>query len=179
MAHIDSTRPLRPGTGWFSRSASFNHPERPTSSAAASLWADLQHVFSTLAHLLSDRVHLLTLELRRALQALAQIMGLALAAVLMLATAWWVLWGAFAWLLVDKAGWSWGWTALLIAAINLVAAGALAYKILALSLLLRLPATVRQLTTARMDPENIAATASPSSIPSTASATATVPGNTP
>ncbi|MES2887502.1 MAG: phage holin family protein [Pseudomonadota bacterium] len=172
MAHTDSPRPLRSGAGWFSRSAPIDHSARPTPSAAASLWADLQHVFSTLPHLLSDRVHLLTLELRRAVQALAQMVGLAFVAVLMLATAWWVLWGAFAWLLVDKAGWSWGWTALLIAAINLAAAGGLAYKMLALSRLLKLPATVRQLTTARMDPENFAATTSAtgsaSSLPSTA-----------
>ncbi len=93
----------------------------------------------------SDRVHLLTLELRRAMQALVGIVVLMLCAVVLLLTTWVALWTALAVALLD-AGWGGGWVALLVVVLNGGAATFALFKASRLAALLTLPATFRRLT---------------------------------
>ena len=117
---------------------------RPASTSP-SLIALLRSVIHLIPAIVSDRVHLLTLELRRAMQALVGIVALMLCTVVLLLTTWVALWAALAAALID-AGWGIGWVALLIVALN---GGAAAFALLRasrLAALLTLPATVRRLT---------------------------------
>lgn len=57
-----------------------------------SLLQSLQALLAEIPGLISDRVHLLALELRRARQALVQILGLLVLAGVLAATAWLALW---------------------------------------------------------------------------------------
>ena len=125
-------------------------PPSPTAPAAAedapvletmlALWRDLPG-------LLSDRVLLLSLELKRAGKALAVMIGLIVAAAVLAGTFWVALWVGIAAALL-QAGLAWGWVLLIVLAINL---GGIAYALLrakSLAHLLTLPATVRRLTVA-------------------------------
>ena len=112
--------------------------------SVASAFALLRSLGESLPELVRRRVRLLTLELRRAGDALALIAALTIVAALMLATAWLALWGAVAAALVET-GLHWGWAALLILLLNGAAALLLLMKVRTLGRLLTLPATLRQL----------------------------------
>jgi hypothetical protein len=106
--------------------------------AVAALIADLPG-------LLSDRVHLLALELRRASGALGQMVGLALLAAILFATAWLTLWAGLVAGFVSL-GLFWPWAVLIVLVVNLAAAVWALMRVKALAPLLALPATLRRLT---------------------------------
>jgi len=65
----------------------------PDAAAAPPLLSTLQKVWQELPGLISDRVELLSLELRHAGITLAQVVVLVLAAAILAVTAWLVMWG--------------------------------------------------------------------------------------
>lgn len=105
-----------------------------------SLWADLPG-------LVSDRVHLLALELERAGLALAVMVALVIGAAVLVATAWLALWAGIAAALVE-AGLAWGWAFLIVLVLNLGGAALALWRAKSLAHLLTLPATMRRLTVA-------------------------------
>ena len=117
-------------------------PDEPLSLPKA-----VSALFSDLPGLLSDRVHLLSLELRRASNALVQMVALGLLAAILFATAWITLWVGLAMAFL-AVGLAWPWIVLLVLFINLSAAVWAVLRVKALAPLLSLPATLRQLTAA-------------------------------
>lgn len=117
----------------------------PDGLTSDSLWDNVKLLLRDLPGLVSDRVHLLALELKRSGLALAQMVGLVVAAGVLLCTAWLALWTGIGVALV-QAGVAWGWTLLLILLINLGAAWLAVKRALALARFLALPATLRRLT---------------------------------
>jgi uncharacterized membrane protein YqjE len=115
-------------------------PDDPMSlpKAVAALFADLPGI-------LTDRVHLLSLELRRASNALGQMVALGLLAAILFATSWITLWVGVAAACV-AAGLAWPWIVLLVLCVNLGAAVWALRRVKALAPLLALPATLRRLT---------------------------------
>lgn len=113
---------------------------KPESLAAValSLWRELPA-------LVSDRVELLSLELRRASMALAQIVALIVAAAILGVTAWLVLWSGIVVLLM-VLGLHLGWALLAALLFNLLAAGLAVARVRRLLPRLQLPATRRHLT---------------------------------
>ena len=83
--------------------------------------------------------------MRRAGVALAQIIALAVAAAILLITAWLAIWVGLAAAAIS-AGVPWGWVLVLVLAINLGAAFFAITRARALLALLGLPATLRRLT---------------------------------
>jgi uncharacterized membrane protein YqjE len=112
---------------------------------ALSLPQQVAALFTDLPGLVSDRVQLLSLELKRASHALAQILALALLAAILVATAWLALWVGIAAALI-KGGMSWPWACVVVMLVNLVAAAWSANRLKTLAPLLALPATLRRLT---------------------------------
>ncbi len=106
---------------------------------AASLWRELPG-------LVSDRVELLSLELRRAGRALAQIVALVIATAILGVTLWLMLWGVLVALLVVEWGWHWAPVLIGVALLNGLAAMLALRRVRALAPLLALPATQRHLT---------------------------------
>ena len=102
-------------------------------------------LFADLPGLLSDRVHLLSLELRRASNALGQMVALGLLAAILFATAWITLWVGLAAAFL-AVGLAWPWIVLLVLFINLAAGVWAVLRVKALAPLLALPATLRRLT---------------------------------
>ncbi|MFL6697016.1 MAG: phage holin family protein [Vitreoscilla sp.] len=102
-------------------------------------------LFADLPGLLTDRVRLLSLELRRASNALGQMVALGLLAAILVATAWIALWVGLAAALL-AAGLAWPWVVLVVLFVNLSAAFWAAMRVKALAPLLALPATLRRLT---------------------------------
>ena len=102
-------------------------------------------LFADLPGLLTDRVHLLSLELRRASNALGQMVALGLLAAILFATAWITLWVGLAAAFV-AVGLAWPWIVLLVLVVNLSAAIWALLRVKALAPLLALPATLRRLT---------------------------------
>jgi hypothetical protein len=102
-------------------------------------------LFADLPGLLTDRVHLLALELRRAGSALGQMVALGLLAAILFATAWIALWVGLAAAFL-AVGLAWPWVVLLVLFINLSAAVWALVRVKALAPLLTLPATLRRLT---------------------------------
>jgi len=102
-------------------------------------------LFADLPGLLSDRVHLLSLELRRASNALGQMVALGLLAAILFATAWITLWVGLAAAFLAM-GLAWPWIVLLVLFINLAAGSWAVMRVKALAPLLALPATLRRLT---------------------------------
>jgi len=102
-------------------------------------------LFADLPGLLTDRVHLLALELRRAGGALGQMVALGLLAAILFATAWFALWVGVA-AAVLALGVAWPWALLLVLLVNLGAAVWALLRVKALAPLLALPATLRRLT---------------------------------
>lgn len=117
----------------------------PDGLPSDSLWDNVKLLLRDLPGVVSDRVHLLALELKRSGLALAQMVGLVVAAGVLLCTAWLALWTGIGVALV-QAGVAWGWTLLLILLINLGAAWLAVKRALALARFLALPATLRRLT---------------------------------
>jgi len=95
--------------------------------------------------LLTDRVHLLSLELQRAVGALGRMVAYGLAAAIFGATAWIALWAGFIAGCI-ALGLAWPWAVLIVLAVNLAAATWAALSAKALAPLLALPATLRRLT---------------------------------
>jgi Putative Actinobacterial Holin-X, holin superfamily III len=122
------------------------HDDAAASHEAAPSTLDaLRRAMRELPGIVSDRVQLLSLEMRRAGQALGLMLALFAAAAVLVSTAWVALWGALFAALV-QAGLAWGWAALLVIALNLGAAFFAVRRAIALAPLLALPATVRRLT---------------------------------
>ncbi len=102
-------------------------------------------LFADLPGLLTDRVHLLALELRRASGALGEMVALGLLAAVLFATAWFTLWAGFAAAMI-ALGLAWPWVVLVVLFVNLSAAVWAMLRVKALAPLLALPATLRRLT---------------------------------
>ena len=105
----------------------------------------LLDLLGELPGLMSDRVQLLALEVRRAAQALARMMALAAAAALLLTTAWLALWAGLAWAALQAQT---PWVVVVVAVVAVNAGAALLALRIAVQLarLVALPATVRHLT---------------------------------
>ena len=97
--------------------------------------------------LLSDRVHLFALELRRSGTALARMVAWAVAAAVVLTTAWLALWVGLGTAAI-RAGWPWYGVLAAILLLNLAAAAFAVARARAMAPLLVLPATLRHLTLA-------------------------------
>lgn len=115
-------------------------------SGLAGLPAGIQGLLQEGAAAISARVNLLALELRRARDVLPKIIALLVLAAVVALTGWFALWVAIALLLVQVAEWSPVWTMALITVINVVVAGVLAWRAVAMVPLLALPATLHHLT---------------------------------
>lgn len=125
-------------------------PAGRASPGAESLFGSLKAVLGELPGLVSDRVQLLALELKRAGQALAMMVALVAAAAVLLCTAWLALWVGLA-AAVIQAGVPWGWVLVMVLGINLAAAFLALKRARVLANLLTLPATVRRLTVTPAD----------------------------
>jgi uncharacterized membrane protein YqjE len=104
-------------------------------------------LLADLPGILTDRVRLLSLELRRATNALGQMVALGLLAAILVATAWLAFWVGLAAAFL-ALGIAWPWIVLLVLFINLSAAAWCVMRVKRLVPLLALPATLRRLTDA-------------------------------
>jgi hypothetical protein len=120
-------------------------PPPATPDEVVSLPKAVGALFADLPGLLTDRVHLLSLELRRASNALGRMVALGLLAAILFATAWITLWVGLAAAFL-AVGLAWPWIVLLVLVINLSAASWALLRVKALAPLLALPATLRRLT---------------------------------
>lgn len=114
-------------------------------AAPTDMLGTLQGLLRELPGLVSDRVELLSLELQRAGQVLAQIVALIVAAAILGVTAWLALWSGVVWALI-AAGLHWAAASSIVLLINLAACWAAVARVRTLAPLLRLPATRRHLT---------------------------------
>ena len=96
-------------------------PHEAPPDEAVSLPRAVGALFADLPGLLTDRVHLLSLELQRASNALGQMVALGLLAAILAATAWLTLWVGLAAAFL-AVGLAWPWIVLLILVVNLSAA---------------------------------------------------------
>ncbi len=110
-----------------------------------SLLDTLQAVWSDLPGLVSDRVQLLALELRRAGQALARIVMLIVATAILGVTAWVAFWGSVVGALASL-GLHWAVALAAVCLVNLAGAVLAMARMRALAAWLQLPATLRHLT---------------------------------
>jgi hypothetical protein len=122
-------------------------PPEATPDDVVSLPKAVSALFADLPGLLTDRVHLLALELRRASAALGQMVALGLLAAILFATAWIALWVGLAAAFL-AVGLAWPWIVLLVLFINLAAAVWAVMRVKALAPSLALPATLRRLSDA-------------------------------
>ena len=121
-------------------------PDDPAPAApAVGLLDSLVELLRELPGLVSDRVELLSLELRRAGLALAQIVALVVVAAVLVATAWLALWVGVTAMLVLTLGLHWAAALLLVLLLNLGAAALALYRARGLTSRLTLPATRRHL----------------------------------
>lgn len=120
------------------------HPPK-LDGARKSLFEDARGLVRDLPGLVTDRVRLFSLELKRATGALGQMLALGLLAAILTATAWIALWAGFVAGMI-ALGLAWPWAALIVLAINVAAAVWCAFRVVALAPLLALPATLRHLT---------------------------------
>jgi len=120
-------------------------PPHAAPDAVESLPQAVGALFADLPGLLTDRVHLLALELRRASSALGQMVALSLLAAILFATAWITLWVGLAEAFL-AVGLAWPWIVLLVLFVNLSAAVWALMRVKALAPLLALPATLRRMT---------------------------------
>lgn len=129
--------------------------EARAGGAAASTelsWSDtLLQLLHELPGLVSDRVELLSLELQRAAQVLAQIVMLVVAAAILGVTAWLALWGGLLFAMIDT-GLHWAAASLIVLLVNLLACAAALARAQALAPRLQLPATRRHLGVAAPTP---------------------------
>jgi uncharacterized membrane protein YqjE len=115
--------------------------------AAPSLAQMLLALVHDVPGLISDRVHLLALELRRARQSFLQLLLMGLAAGILALTAWIALWALFA-VVVVAMGLPWSGVLLLILLLNGAGVWFILGRTRALVENLTLPATLRHLTLA-------------------------------
>nr|WP_316639558.1 phage holin family protein [uncultured Roseateles sp.] len=120
-------------------------------AAEPSLPQILSGVLQQLPGLVSDRVHLLALELRRAGVALSRLLMLGAAALVFAATAWLALCAGLTAALL-ATGLAWGWALLTVLVLNGAAAALAAVKACGWARQLGLPATLRHLTAAPSTP---------------------------
>lgn len=120
-------------------------PGRGQAPPPATLLESFLGVLAELPGLFSDRVQLLSLELRRAGQALARIVLLLVATAILGVTAWVALWGAVVGGL-SALGLHWALALLAVLLINLAAAALAMARMRELAGRLGLPATLRHLT---------------------------------
>ncbi len=120
-------------------------PPEATPDEVVSLPKAVAALFADLPGLLTDRVQLLSLELRRASNALGQMVALGLLAAILFATAWITLWVGLAAAFL-AVGLAWPWIVLLVLFVNLTAAIWAVLRVKALAPNLALPATLRRLT---------------------------------
>jgi hypothetical protein len=118
-------------------------------SQRTSLLDLVSRLLNELPGLISDRVELLSLELRRAGESLATMVVLGLVATILLLTAWAALWIGLAFALIDM-GLHWGWALAIVLALNIGGAVFALLRVRALAGNLTLPATKRRLTLATM-----------------------------
>jgi hypothetical protein len=133
----------------------------------------LQSIWREMPGLVSDRVDLLTLELKRAGRALAQIVGLLIAAAILAVTAWIALWAGLAVGLIEL-GLHWSLSLLLVLVLNAAIAAVALGRLRRLLPLLALPATRRHLTPGRITEPTTPPDAPPPA-PTTTAPTATAP----
>lgn len=139
----------------------------PAAHAAAgaeppgSLFSMAGSLLRELPGLVSDRVELLSLELRRAGRALAQIVALVIATAILGVTVWLVLWGVLVALLVVELGWHWAPVLAGVALLNGLAVMLALRRVRTLAPLLALPATQRHLTIRQPPVSRPAASAAP------------------
>lgn len=112
---------------------------------ALSFLQAVRELLAELPALFSDRVKLLALELTRARRALGQIIGLALAAAIFMATAWAALWVGLG-VLMLRLGVPLGYMLLAVLLLNLAGVLVSLLSIRRLARWLTLPGTVRRLT---------------------------------
>lgn len=105
----------------------------------------LRLLITDLPGLVSDRVHLLALELRRAGLALGEMVALGVGAAVLGLTAWLALWVGVAAAAIHF-GMPWGWVWALVLLLNLGGAWLAVTRLLGLVQYLKLPATMRRLT---------------------------------
>lgn len=139
-------------------------PETGTPAGGGSVLQMLQALWLDLPGLVSDRVHLLSLELKRAGGALALMLGLVIGAAVLAATAWLALWVGITAALLEW-GLAWGWAFLIVLLLNVGGAAFALLRAKSLAHLLTLPATVRRLTVA---PTMVANALRPASEPTAA-----------
>lgn len=120
-------------------------PAAARSGEGEGLLQMLRSLLADLPGLVSDRVHLLALELRRAGLALGKMVALGVAAAMFGVTAWLALWIGLAAAAIEF-GMPWGWAWALVLALNLAGAFVAVKWALALVELLKLPATMRRFT---------------------------------
>lgn len=113
--------------------------------APTSWFQEARFLIGDLPGMLTERVRLFSLELRRAVNALGQMAALGILAGIVVATVWFALWAGFAAGMIEL-GLAWYWAALIVCAINVAAALACALCVKALAPLLTLPSTLRRLT---------------------------------
>lgn len=126
-------------------------PAAAPPSPPASMFALVQALLRDLPGLISDRVELAALELHRATRALLQVVALALAAAVLVASAWLGLWFVLAYAAIES-GLHWGWAMLIVIGCNLVLAAFAGLRIVALTKVLKMPATMRRMTLAPRSP---------------------------
>ena len=119
----------------------------PVRDQPASLTQAVTALLGELPGLVSDRVQLLSLEMRRAREALVKMVVLGLLAAVMAATGWLALWLGIAATIVHL-GLAWPWAWLIVLAINLGVAAWAVLHAKSLLPLLGFPATLRRLTVA-------------------------------
>jgi uncharacterized membrane protein YqjE len=127
-------------------------PEKPTENEPPTLLQAVGALLRDLPGLLTDRVRLLSLELRRASAALGQMVVLALIAAILCATAWLALWIGIVTVLV-KLGLGLAWACVVVIVINLAGAAWAGMRLKALAPLLALPATLRRMGGEEREPE--------------------------
>lgn len=124
------------------------HSPAAGAGAPPSLLQSLRSLVADLQGQLSDRVHLFSLEMKRAGLALAQMVALVVAASLFALTAWLALWIGLAAALIAW-GLAWGWVWLVVLALNVAGIAFALQRARRLAHLLTLPATKRHLTVAQ------------------------------
>ncbi len=120
---------------------------QPPPKSATSFMQLVLDLLNELPGIVSDRVQLLTLELKRARRALGRIVLLAVAAALLALTAWFAFWAGLL-IAALQLPYGWAWMLALILLINIGGAWFAVTRIRRLAAFLALPATLRRLTVA-------------------------------
>lgn len=136
----------------------------PSTSSQSSFLRPLTTLIESLPNLISDRVQLASLEIRRAGKALGLVIGCVLAGAVCLATAWIALWICISVTLVDM-GVSRGVVAAAVLLVNVLMAAAALWWGWSKVHLIALPATVRQLTVSQSPAAAVSINIEPGVVP--------------